>query len=84
MKTNRISISPMEARTEVEVCDLQTDNVESAEHWMQINGVDVQIVAQRRGEAATSEIRISRSIFNRFMRWYTKQQPVNKKNPLRK
>ncbi len=74
----------MEARIEMEVCDLQTDNVASASYWMQINGVNVTIVAQRQGEIATSQITVPRGQFNRFVRWYTKQQPVNKKNPLRK
>lgn len=68
------AMSPHEARTNDEICSLQSDNYSTAEGWLMIDGNRVTICQQRDGERAASMASFSRGAFKRMLDWYLRPQ----------
>jgi hypothetical protein len=68
------TLSPIEAKTFNKICSLKEDNTATKDFWMLLNEDSVTITAQRSGEDVTAQINIPRKDFNKFVKWYTKEQ----------
>ena len=68
--TAKKALTPREARTDAAILKLPRDNWEYRGHWMLLNETYVTIAKQKRGEKADYMVRISRSVFEAFIRAY--------------
>jgi len=68
-KTNK-SIAPIDAKTFGDICSLPRDNISCRGFWILTDGYYVSIHQQKPGEDSKQQIRIPRSIFDHFVRWY--------------
>ena len=66
-----MSKTPQEARTFEQICSLKRDNVTSGDYWMTFDEGSVYLNQQPMGEPPVDEIVISRTVFNRFVRFWT-------------
>lgn len=70
------TLSPQKARTSKQICSLQTDNHDTKNAWIMLNGSRISICEQKVGESSTAAVKISRRDFDAFVRWYLKPQKV--------
>jgi hypothetical protein len=72
-------MKPQEAKTFEQICKLQTDNVQTADSWLQLDEGVIVIQNQRKGEAATGRVELTRAEFDKFIAWYQRDQKERKK-----
>lgn len=77
MRAKRRSL--MDCRNDNQVCRLGRDNMTVGDFWIITDGYRVTIAAQKIGARPTEKITIPRGTFNRFVRFYTRQQKILKK-----
>ena len=63
-------LTPINAKTFDQICDLKTDHIDSKHHWLLLDEGSVTIAEQTNGKPAKAMIDIPRRTFDRFIRWY--------------
>lgn len=74
-------MTPRQAKTFKQICQLQTDNKDTKEGWIIIDGGNVSLCNQRRGESATGDVKFSRRAFNALIDWYNRDQRKLRRAP---
>ena len=74
-------LSPMQARTEAQVCALRRVNLTAGDFWLLLDSESVTLCHQRAGESPEAVVTIPRAEFNKLVRWYTKPQKPAKAQP---
>lgn len=69
-------LSPKQARTNDQLCELNRDNTNAGDFWMLTNGDTVTIAHQAEGENPVGMVTIPRELFIRFINWYQRPQKV--------
>jgi len=62
--------TPQQAKTFEQICKLKRDNVESGDFWMTFDEGTVYLSEQPSGEKPKASIKIPRTVFNRFVRFW--------------
>lgn len=81
MKKRRIPqmLAPAHVRSMAEVCALQTDNADTRDGWIILNGPnEVVLKNQKMGEDATGSVTYSRRAFARLAQWFLRPQRTRK------
>lgn len=71
--------SPRVAKTFNQLCQLQTDNINSKTSWLLVDEGVVYIHNQINGHPSTGSITLTRREFNRFVDWYNKNQKPSRR-----
>ena len=66
--------SPRVAKTFNQLCQLQTDNINSKTSWLLVDEGVVYIHNQIKEHPSTGSVTLTRREFNRFVDWYNKNQ----------
>ena len=74
MKKKLKPMSPHEARNLKDICSLNSDNYNTAEGWILIDGNQVTLAKQCAGESSQGSITFSRAAFKRMLDWYLRPQ----------
>jgi hypothetical protein len=64
------TITPRNAASFNEICEMRRDNVSTREHWMITDGHTVTLATQKNGQAATESVSMPRKTFDAFADWY--------------
>jgi len=67
-------LSPRNAKTENELCSLQSDNKSVKDYWIMIEGAKISIAKQTLGSEADWCFSIPKRQFNALIDWYNKEQ----------
>jgi hypothetical protein len=70
MATKEKTLTPQQAKTFKQICELPRDNVGTKDFWLTLGVGEVTIAKQKHGEQATEMITMPRSTFEKFVRWY--------------
>lgn len=73
-KSKTIMLSPREATTEKKILTLQSDNSDTKNAWILIDGPTVVVAVQKNGKPLVQSIKILRKDFDRLIDWYNKPQ----------
>lgn len=73
-------LSPAQARTHDDQCKLNRDNINGRRGWILLDGASVSIAEQTVGESAKAIVSLSRSDFEKLVRWYFKPQKLRASN----
>lgn len=63
-------LTPEQARTERQVCELKRTYVDSGEYWFLMDESSVTLSHQKIGDAPTGQATLPRHVFEKFVRWY--------------
>ena len=63
-------MTPIEAKTHDQMCELKRDNVESGDFWMLLGEDKITICEQKAGAKPTQSLTPPRKNFDKFARWY--------------
>lgn len=74
-------LTPREARTDQQICDLPRDNVSTRRYWIMLSGEGVVIAKQTRGEPCESSMMIPLRDFHRLIDWYNTGRWGTRANP---
>jgi hypothetical protein len=80
MKKKLKPMSPYEARIHKDICSLQSDNYNTAEGWILIDGDQITLAKQRAGEESKGSVTLSRAAFKRMIDWYLRPQDRSSDN----
>lgn len=64
-------LTPQTANTFNKICSLERDNVHYKDYWILVSEKKVTIAKQKSGEKAEFIESIPKSVFNRFIKFYT-------------
>ena len=67
-------MTPRQAVTFKDICKLQSDNRDTAEGWIIIDGCQVTLCNRKRGELSTGQVTFSRRAFHALIDWYLRDQ----------
>ncbi len=65
---------PYDAKKLGEVCNLRTDSKDVGDYWIMTDGYQVTMHEQKLGKPTTQDIAIPRTVFNRLIDWYMRDQ----------
>jgi len=71
-------LTPMEANTIEQVCELPRDNIDCNGFWILSDGCEVTIAKQEVGSPSTQKVNIPKPVFDYFVRWYATGKMFNK------
>jgi hypothetical protein len=77
--TKKTKQKPIDAKTEAQIIALNRDNISYGTFWALIDGPNIHIKEQPRGELPVQAIKISRRAFDRIARWYMTGSPDKQK-----
>lgn len=71
-KERNLTMTPREAKTFEQICELDRDNVDTDEHWMILDsgGDEITLAAQQLGKPSSAKISMPRATFEAFIDWY--------------
>lgn len=72
-------LSPMQARTDEQVCSLNRDNTTTGDFWILSDGITVTITHQVLGESPKASVSVPCAEFNKLVRWYMRGQKIRSK-----
>jgi hypothetical protein len=63
-------LTPKTANTFNKICKLKRDNVSTKKSWLLLNHDGLTITNQKNGESHTGQVKLTRSEFERFIKFY--------------
>lgn len=66
----RKKLTPREARTFKQICDLPSSSVDTPSHWILLGSRGITICEQRLGGAGQRQVILPRRTFEKFIDWY--------------
>ena len=72
-------MKPRDAVLNRHIVRLQTDNHDTVEGWILIDGSRIVLQNQKHSEPSTGKVEFTRRSFNRLIDWYNRDQKLRRK-----